>query len=347
MSEVLDEPPKIGARGAEPLVDPFGRTITYLRVSVTDRCNLRCSYCMPERMTFLPRKDILSLEEMERLIRAFVRRGVRKIRLTGGEPLVRRNVDQLIENLGELVNGGALDELTLTTNGTELVRFAPLLVKAGVRRINVSLDSLDKATFERLTRRNSLNEVLAGLDAALAAGLKVKINTVALKTDNAHELARLVEWAHMRGMDLSLIEIMPMGEVEEDRIDQYLPLSQVREDFEKRWTLTEIPYRTGGPSRYVRIEETGGRLGFITPLTNNFCAGCNRVRLTCTGRLYMCLGQNDDYDFLSLMRAGASDADLDDAINAAIARKPKAHDFAIDRRGQAPAVSRRMSVTGG
>jgi cyclic pyranopterin phosphate synthase len=302
---------------------------------------------MPERMTFLPRADLLTLEEMGQLINAFIRRGVRKVRLTGGEPLLRRNVETLIERLGEGIARGALDELTLTTNATHLAEHAARLAKAGVRRINISLDTLDADLFERISRRRLLHDVLAGIDAALAAGLAVKINTVALKGLNAAELPAMIEWAHSRGMDLSLIEVMPMGEVEEDRFDQYLPLTEVRAELENIWTLADIDYRTGGPSRYVRVEETGGRLGFISPLTRNFCDGCNRVRLTCTGRLYMCLGQNDAADFRDLMRAGAEEAALDRAIDEAIARKPKGHEFRIEEPRAAPAVVRRMSVTGG
>lgn len=349
MAPPLDSPINFMAdsAAARPLADPFGRTISYLRVSVTDRCDLRCAYCMPERMTFLPRADLLTLEEMGELIHAFIRRGVRKVRLTGGEPLLRRNIATLIERLGEEVARGALDELTLTTNATHLAEHAAMLATAGVRRINVSLDTLKPDLFERISRRPALGAVLKGVDAALATGLAVKINTVALKDLNAQEIPRMIAWAHGRGMDLSLIEVMPMGEVEEDRFDQYLPLSEVRADLERNWTLTDINYRTGGPSRYVRVEETGGRLGFISPLTRNFCEGCNRVRLTCTGRLYMCLGQDDAADFRALLRAGPGVETLDKAIDEAIARKPKGHEFRIERPCAAPAVARRMSVTGG
>ncbi|WP_308909230.1 GTP 3',8-cyclase MoaA [Pseudokordiimonas caeni] len=333
--------------GNRPLIDPLGRTITYLRVSVTDRCDLRCAYCMPQAMTFLPKAELLTLEELDTLIHAFMRRGVRKIRLTGGEPLVRRGIETLIERLGHEVKAGNLDELTLTTNGTQLAAHAETLAKAGVKRINVSLDTLDPDTFARLTRRAVLSDVIAGLDAAQAAGFSVKINTVALSDYNAHEIPALIEWAHGRGMDLTLIETMPMGEIDGDRMDQYLPLSEVRRQLEANWRLTPIPHRTGGPARYVRVEETGGRLGFITPLTHNFCDGCNRVRLTCTGRLYMCLGQDDAADFRALMRAGADAAGLDAAIDEAIGRKPKGHDFHIDATHRNPAVARQMSVTGG
>jgi len=301
---------------------------------------------MPERMKFLPRKDLLSLEELERLIRAFVSRGVRKVRLTGGEPLVRRDVITLIERLGADVGDGPLDEITLTTNATQLRTFASRLKIAGVRRINVSLDTLNPLVFEKLTRRAVLTDVLAGIDAALDAGLKIKINTVALSNINEAEIPSIIQWAHARSMDISLIEVMPMGDVGIDRLDQYVPLSEIRRSLEARWTLSPLALRTGGPSRYVKIDETGGVLGFIAPLTNNFCDGCNRVRLTCTGRLYMCLGQNDAYDFQRLLRVGVKDHELDDAINRAIAHKPWGHDFSI-RRNARPAVPRQMSVTGG
>jgi cyclic pyranopterin phosphate synthase len=329
------------------LIDPFGRTVSYLRVSATDRCDLRCAYCMPERMTFLPRRDLLTIEELARLVAAFVRRGVRKVRLTGGEPLVRKGVGTLIAALGDEVRAGRLDELTLTTNATQLEAHAEEIAAAGVKRINVSLDTLDAAVFERLTRRALLPEVLRGIDAAAAAGLFVKINIVALKGVNEHEIPSIISWAHQRGHDATLIEVMPLGEVDQDRIDHYLPLSAVRETLAKQWTLEPIVFRTGGPSRYVRVAETGGRLGFITPLTQNFCDGCNRVRLTCTGRLYMCLGQDDAADFRALLRAGASDAEIDAAIDEAIGRKPKGHDFHIDKRCARPAVARTMSATGG
>jgi cyclic pyranopterin phosphate synthase len=329
------------------LIDPFGRRITYLRLSVTDRCDLRCAYCMPERMKFLPKRDVLAFEELVRLVSAFVRRGVTKLRLTGGEPLVRKDIEMLIDRLGDFVAEGALEELTLTTNGVRLADYANTLAAAGVRRVNVSLDTLDPETFSRITRREKLSSVLDGLAAAKAAGLRVKINTVALRYDNAEEIPSIVEWAHANDMDISLIEVMPMGDIDGDRIDQYVPLTSIREDLEGRWTLCTDDYRTGGPSRYFRITETGGRVGFISPLTNNFCDGCNRVRLTCTGKLYMCLGQNDATDFRALMRAGASDADLDAALIEAISRKPHGHDFEIRTRNAAPAVARAMSVTGG
>ena len=330
------------------MLDPFGRSISYLRVSVTDRCDFRCVYCMAEDMTFLPKAEILSLEELDRLCGAFIRLGVRKLRLTGGEPLVRRNIMWLIGRLGRHLQTGALDELTLTSNGSQLARHARQLADAGIRRINVSLDTLDRRKFTAITRWGRLEQVLEGLDAAKSAGLQVKINTVALKGVNEDELDRLIGWCGAEGFDLTLIEVMPMGEIGGDaRLDQYLPLSLVRADLAKRWTLTDSTYRTGGPARYVRVEETGGRLGFITPLTHNFCESCNRVRLTCTGTLYMCLGQEDAADLRAPLRASPDDSLLEDAIGAAIARKPKGHDFIIDRRHRGPAVPRHMSVTGG
>lgn len=333
--------------GGRPLIDPFGRTITYLRVSLTDRCDLRCAYCMPERMEFLPRRDLLTIEEAVRLTRAFIRRGTRRVRLTGGEPLVRKGVEVAVNALGEDLAAGRLDELTMTTNGVRLAAFAPLLAAAGMRRINVSLDTLDRSLFARLARRDALGEVLAGLDAATAAGLAIKLNVVALKNANEGEIPAIIEFAHARGYDVSLIEVMPMGEVEDDRRDQYLPLTSVKEALERRWTLSPLAWRTGGPARYVRVEETGGRLGFITPLTNNFCEGCNRVRLSCTGRLFMCLGQNDAADFRELMRAGAGEAEIDAAIDDAVRRKPRGHEFRIGPRCGPPGVARRMSATGG
>jgi cyclic pyranopterin phosphate synthase len=329
------------------MIDPFGRHITYLRVSVTDRCDFRCVYCMPEHMTFLPKADLLTLEELERVCVAFIRKGVDRIRLTGGEPLVRRNAMSLIENLGKRIGTGGLKELTLTTNGSQLSRFAGQLKAAGVERVNVSLDTRDPNRFRAVTRWGDLNKVLAGIDAARAAGLKVKINTVALRGINDEEIPDMMEWAHGEGMDLTLIETMPMGDIDADRVAQYMPLSLVRANLARRYVLTDSEYRTGGPARYVHVAETGGRLGFITPLTHNFCESCNRVRLTCTGTLYMCLGQEDSADFRTLLRAGAGDDEIDAAIHAAIARKPKGHDFIIDRRHGAPAVARHMSVTGG
>jgi GTP 3',8-cyclase len=330
-----------------PLVDPFGRDISYLRVSVTDRCDFRCVYCMTENMSFLPKADLLSLEELDRLCSAFVSRGVRKLRLTGGEPLVRRGIMTLVSSLSRHLRSGDLDELTLTTNGSQLAKYAAELKTAGVRRINVSLDTLDADKFRAITRWGSLDEVLAGIDAAQAAGLKIKINTVALKGVNEDEFPSLIEWAHGRGMDITLIEVMPLGEIGEGRLDQYLPLSMVRARLSQRYGLDDIDYRTGGPARYVRVKETGGLLGFITPLTHNFCESCNRVRVTCTGTLYMCLGQEDAADLRKPLRASESNDLLNAAIDEAISRKPKGHDFVIDRRHQRPALARHMSVTGG
>jgi GTP 3',8-cyclase len=330
------------------MIDPFGRHISYLRVSVTDRCDFRCVYCMAEDMTFLPKADVLSLEELERLCSAFVRRGVKKLRMTGGEPLVRKNVMSLFRGLGRHLESGALEELTLTTNGSQLAKYAKELAAIGVKRVNVSMDTLDKDKFRELTRWGDLDQVMRGLDAAQDAGLKIKINAVALRGVNDMEFDELIRWSHGRGMDLVLIEVMPMGELGENaRLDQYLPLSLVRADLGKRFNLIETDYRTGGPARYFTVGETGGRLGFITPLTHNFCESCNRVRLTCTGTLYMCLGQDDAADLRAPLRASASDELLDQAITEAIARKPKGHDFIIDRRHAAPAVRRHMSVTGG
>ncbi len=332
---------------APTLVDPFGRHVSYLRVSVTDRCDFRCSYCMSEHMTFLPKKDLLTLEELDRLCSAFVARGVRKLRITGGEPLVRKNILWLFRVLSRHLDAGTLDELTLTTNGSQLAKLAAELKDAGVRRINVSLDTLKADRFRAITRWGDLDQVMAGIDAAEQAGLGIKINAVALKGLNEDEFDDLVRFTHGRGFDLTLIETMPMGEIDADRTDQYLPLSIVRARLMDRWTLEDIPFRTGGPARYVRVKETGGRLGFITPMTHNFCESCNRVRLTCTGTLYMCLGQNDAADLRAPLRASADDALLMAAIDEAIARKPKGHDFVIDRRTRAPAVARHMSVTGG
>jgi cyclic pyranopterin phosphate synthase len=336
-------------RAAEraPLVDRFGRLISYLRVSVTDRCDFRCVYCMAENMTFLPKRDLLSLEELDRLCSAFVARGVRKLRLTGGEPLVRRDIMVLFRSLSRHLNSGALEELTLTTNGSQLSRYAKELADTGVKRINVSLDTLDEAKFHKLTRWGDLKKVMEGIDAAQAAGLHVKINAVALKGENEHEIPALLAWAHGRGMDLSLIEVMPLGEVGPERVDQYLPLSLVRARLAEQYALEDIDYRTGGPARYVRVKETGGRLGFITPLTHNFCEGCNRVRVTCTGTIFMCLGQEDSADLRTPLRASESDDLLHAVIDDAIARKPKGHDFVIDRRTKQPAVGRHMSMTGG
>ncbi len=328
------------------MIDPFGRAVSYLRVSVTDRCDFRCTYCMAENMTFLPKKDLLSLEELNRLCSAFIAKGVRKIRLTGGEPLVRKNIMFLIRELGKQVGTG-LEELTLTTNGSQLARHAEELYDCGVRRINVSLDTLNPDKFHKITRWGDLEKVMQGIDAAQKAGLKIKLNAVALKDFNEHEIPGMLRFAHGRGMDLTVIETMPMGEIDEDRTDQYLPLSDLRASLEKQFTLTDIGYQTGGPARYVTVGETGGRLGFITPMTHNFCESCNRVRLTCTGTLYMCLGQNDAADLRSALRATEDDGLLYAAIDEAITRKPKGHDFIIDRTHKKPAVARHMSVTGG
>jgi GTP 3',8-cyclase len=329
------------------LIDPFGRHVSYLRVSVTDRCDFRCTYCMSENMTFLPKKDLLTLEEMDRLCSTFIEEGVRKIRLTGGEPLVRKNIMSLVEALSRHLKSGALEELTLTTNGSQLAKYASELAHNGVRRINVSVDTLDEAKFRAITRWGELAKVKEGLAAAKAAGLAIKLNAVALKGVNEHEIPEMIRWAHGEGMDLTLIETMPMGDIDGDRTDQYLPLSQVRAGLLDQFTLEDIPYKTGGPARYVRVKETGGRLGFITPLTHNFCESCNRVRLTCTGVLYMCLGQNDAADLRAALRASEGNELLRNAILEAISRKPKGHDFIIDRDHKRPAVSRHMSVTGG
>jgi cyclic pyranopterin phosphate synthase len=331
----------------QPLVDPFGRTIDYLRVSVTDRCDFRCVYCMAENQQFLPKAEVLTIEELDRLCSAFIGLGTRKLRLTGGEPLMRKGFMELVEGLSRHLQSGALKELTLTTNGSQLTRFADDLARHGVNRINVSIDSLHPDVFRRITRGGDLNQVLAGVKAAQAVGIRVKINTVALKHDNAEELPAMIRWAHDEGLDLTLIETMPLGEIEEDRTDQYLSLKAVRQTLESFWTLTELPDRTAGPARYVRIEETGARLGLITPLSHTFCESCNRVRVTCTGTLYMCLGQDDQADLRAPMREDAGDASLIAAIREAMGRKPKGHDFHIERRGEAPAVRRPMSTTGG
>jgi len=329
------------------LIDPFGRHVTYLRVSVTDRCDFRCSYCMSEHMTFLPKKDLLSLEELDRVCSAFVAKGVRKLRITGGEPLMRKNILWLFRALSRHLGSGALDELTLTTNGSQLTKYAQELKDAGVRRINISLDTLEPGRFKAITRWGDLGQVMAGIDAADKAGLEIKLNAVALKGFNEDEFDALIAFAHGRGFDLTLIETMPMGDIDGDRTDQYLPLSIVRARLMDRFTLEDIPLRTGGPARYVRVRETGGRLGFITPMTHNFCESCNRVRLTCTGTLYMCLGQDDAADLRAPLRTSSDDTLLARAIDEAISRKPKGHDFIIDRRTKQPAVARHMSVTGG
>jgi len=332
-----------------PLVDQFQRRITYLRLSVTDRCDLRCSYCMPERMTFLPRKEVLTLEELHDLALGFIARGITKIRLTGGEPLVRRDMMELVRALGRKIGDG-LDELTLTTNATRLSEFADDLAAAGVRRVNVSLDTLDRETFTRLSRRDSLPQVLEGLQAAKEAGLKVKLNTVALKEINEAEIPDLIAWAHGEGFDSTLIEVMPLGDVEEDRFDHYLPLVAVQEDLARRWTLTPSDHRTGGPARYWNVEETGGRIGLITPLTNNFCEGCNRIRVTATGQLYACLGGDERVDLRAALRSEDPEdpeAALAAALDTAMRIKPERHHFRIEELGAAPAVSRHMSMTGG
>jgi cyclic pyranopterin phosphate synthase len=340
----LDTAPAVQSRPR--LVDGFGRAVTYLRVSVTDRCDLRCVYCMAEHMTFLPKAQVLTLEELERLASAFIDLGVRKIRITGGEPLVRKGVMDLFGALSPRLAAGDLDEVTLTTNGTRLETFAADLAASGVRRVNVSLDSLNPETFRRLTRGGDLAQVLRGLEAARAAGLAVKINAVALRDDNAEELPDLVAWAHGQGFDATLIEAMPMGEIDVDRSDQFLSLREVRAHLESFWTLTDLDLTTGGPARYVRVAETGGRLGFITPLSHNFCELCNRVRLTCTGTLHTCLGREDASDLRAVIRSGASDSELREAILRAIDAKPEGHDFRIDRNAP-PAVQRHMSTTGG
>ncbi len=329
------------------MIDPFGRTVNYLRVSVTDRCDFRCVYCMAENMTFLPKKDLLSLEELDRLCTVFIEKGVRKLRLTGGEPLVRKNILWLIEALSRHLQSGALDELTLTTNGSQMPRFARQLFDLGVRRVNISLDTLRPDRFKAITRWGDFDQVMRGIEAAREAGLAVKINAVALKDVNEDEIEAMMVWAHDRGMDLTLIETMPLGDIDGDRTDQYLPLSIVRARLLDRWTLEDIPYKTGGPARYVQVRETGGRLGFITPLSHNFCESCNRVRITCTGTLYMCLGQDDAADLREPLRASEGNELLSAAIDEAIGRKPKGHDFIIDRDHNKPALSRHMSMTGG
>ncbi len=332
----------------DSLIDPFGRAVTYLRVSVTDRCDFRCVYCMSEDMTFLPKADVLSLEELDQVCSAFVARGVRKLRMTGGEPLVRRNILWLFRRLGRHLESGALDELTVTTTGSQLGTVAGELMDAGVRRINVSLDTLDSDKFTSITRWGKLETVLAGLQAAKAAGLRVKINTAALRGVNDDEFATLVRWCGDEGFDLTFIEVMPMGEIGAGaRLDQYMPLSMVRARLMEDFTLTDIDFNTGGPARYAEIAETGGRVGFITPMTHNFCESCNRVRLTCTGTLYMCLGQQDAADLRAPLRLGDDGGALMRAIDDAILRKPKGHDFILDRRRAEASVPRHMSVTGG
>jgi len=332
---------------AQQLIDSFGREITYLRLSVTDRCDLRCTYCMAENMTFLPRKDLLSLEELGTLCESFIKRGIKKIRITGGEPLVRRDLMSFIHKLSKHRISGKLDEITLTTNGTLLSRYAKELKLYGVERINISLDTLDPIVFTKLTRRNALEAVLKGIDTALEAGIKVKINTVALKGVNDREIPSLIEWAHNKSMDITLIEVMPLGDIDEDRVDQYIPLNSIRDNLEQRFTLNNVPLRTGGPARYVKIRETGGILGMITPLTDNFCASCNRVRVTCTGQIYTCLGHGHKLDLRAAIRGENSDAELERLLGVAMREKPEKHFFDISERGAKPTVARHMSVTGG
>ena len=331
----------------QQLIDSFGREITYLRLSVTDRCDLRCTYCMAENMTFLPRKDLLSLEELGTLCESFIKRGIKKIRITGGEPLVRRDLMSFIHKLSKHRISGKLDEITLTTNGTLLSRYAKELKLCGVERINISLDTLDPIVFTKLTRRNALEAVLRGIDTALEAGIKVKINTVALKGVNDREIPRLIEWAHNKSMDITLIEVMPLGDIDEDRVDQYIPLNAIRDNLEQRFTLNNVPLRTGGPARYAIVKETGGILGMITPLTNNFCAGCNRVRVTCTGQIYTCLGHGHKLDLRAAIRGDNSDTELERLLGIAMREKPEKHFFDISERGAKPIVARHMSVTGG
>ncbi len=343
----LQVPPATLTPAGGAMMDPFGRQVTYLRVSVTDRCDFRCVYCMSENMTFVPRADLLTLEELDRLCSAFIAKGVRRLRLTGGEPLVRKNIMWLFQALSRHLESGALEEITVTTNGSQLGKYASELAACGVRRINVSLDTRDPAKFREITRWGDFGKVVDGIRTAQAAGLKIKVNMVALKGVNEGEIEDMLRWCHGEGMDMTLIETMPLGDIEGDRTDQYLPLSVVRARLMDRLTLEDIPYRTGGPARYVQVRETGGRLGFITPLTHNFCESCNRVRITCTGTLFMCLGQNDAADLRAPLRASPSDDLVSAAIDEAIARKPKGHDFVIDRRAQKPAVARHMSLTGG
>ena len=329
-----------------PLVDAFKRRITYLRLSVTDRCDLRCSYCMPERMQFLPKKEVLTLEELYELATGFIERGVTKIRVTGGEPLVRRDIIDLFDALGRRLGNG-LEELTLTTNATQLAGHADALARAGVKRVNISLDTLDRERFAKLTRRDALPQALEGIAAAKQAGLKVKLNAVALKDINEEELPDLIAWAHCEGHDVTLIEVMPLGDVEEDRLDHFLPLTAVRKRLEQRWTLTDNGANTGGPARYVDITETGGRLGLITPLTNNFCDGCNRLRVTATGQLYPCLGGSERVDLRAALRSNSPQVELAKALEEAMTIKPERHHFRMDERGAEPAQPRHMSMTGG
>jgi len=332
------EPPR-------PLIDTFGRRISYLRISVTDRCDFRCVYCMAEDMTFLPKKDVLSFEEVEAIAGAFIARGTTRIRLTGGEPLVRRDIMSLVRSLGNRIGTG-LEELTLTTNGSQLAKHAEGLFAAGVRRINVSLDTLDADRFRQITRRGRIEDVLAGIEAAQKAGLAIKINMVAMRGVNDDEIEPMMDWAHGKGMGLTLIEGMPLGEVGIDRVDTYLPLRELHERLSRRYTFAKLDKRTGGPARYVHVAETGGTLGFITPMSHNFCESCNRVRLTATGQLYLCLGQDDQVNLRDAWRQGGAEA-LDAALDHAMVIKPKGHDFVLDRTHEAPAVARHMSVTGG
>ncbi len=340
----------VPATKRRPLVDGFQRRISYLRLSVTDRCDLRCTYCMPERMQFLPRKEVLSLEELYKLSLGFIDRGVTKIRITGGEPLVRRDIIDLVTALGRHLGDkghGGLEELTLTTNATQLSGHADALARAGVRRVNISLDTLDPVCFAKLSRRDALPKVLEGIAAAKDAGLKVKINTVALKGVNQDELPDMISWAHGHGFDLTLIEVMPLGDVDEDRVDHFLPLSKVREALQKHWTLIPSSHDSGGPARYDTVEQTGGRLGMITPLTNNFCAGCNRLRVTATGQLYPCLGGGERVDLRAALRSEQPEANLEAALVEAMTIKPEKHHFDISTRGASPAQPRHMSMTGG
>nr|WP_137676112.1 GTP 3',8-cyclase MoaA [Parerythrobacter lutipelagi] len=329
-----------------PLIDGFARKINYLRLSVTDRCDLRCTYCMPEQMRFLPKAEVLTLEELYELAQGFMARGIRRIRLTGGEPLVRRDMVDLVQALGRHV-GGDLDEVTLTTNGTQLARFAHALADAGVRRINVSLDTLDREVFQQLSRRDVLPQVLAGLTAAKDAGLAVKINTVALKGINDAEIPALLRWAHGQGFDISLIETMPLGEVDDVRLDRFLPLTEIRRGLEDEFTLAPSEHRTGGPARYFDVHETGGRIGFISPLTDNFCAGCNRMRVTATGQLFPCLGGGEQVDLRAALRSEAPEREIESALDRAMLIKPERHHFRIDAAHDAPALARHMSMTGG
>ena len=328
------------------LVDSHGRTIHYLRLSVTDRCNYRCTYCMPEKMKFLPKKDLLTFEEMDHLCSLFIARGITNIRLSGGEPLVRKGILRFISNLSRYIVSGDLNEITLTTNGSQLKSLSEDLFQSGVRRVNVSLDSLSEKKFSRITRRDDLCNVIEGLEAAKKAGLKIKINTVVIKNKNLDEIDNIISWSHKNNFDISLIETMPMGLTDKDRIDQYISLSDVKKIIEKKLTLTDSNYKTSGPSKYYEVKETKGLIGFITPLSNNFCASCNRIRLTSTGKLYMCLGQNNNIDFRNLLREGDKKS-LNLAIDTAMKNKPKSHDFDISYKNQKPSVDRHMSVTGG